>query len=223
MSVLDNVALGAYLRGRAGVVRCGAAPRSCRGVAHPRRSRPRRSHRVGLARACSFDDGREPAARQAAHRRDRARARRRSGAAAARRARRGPALPGEGGACATCCARLRDEGMTILLVEHDMDFVMGLTDRLVVMDFGEKLAEGTPADDPARSASCSKPISAASHDAPLARASAPLAGRCSSRGLGRVRQGARRSATCRCTSTPAADRHRHRPERRRQDDAARPR
>ena len=41
---------------------------------------------------------------------------------------------------------LRDEGMTILLVEHDMDFVMGLTDRLVVMDFGEKLAEGLPAD-----------------------------------------------------------------------------
>ena len=36
--------------------------------------------------------------------------------------------------------------MTILLVEHDMDFVMSLTDRLVVMDFGTKLAEGTPAD-----------------------------------------------------------------------------
>jgi len=36
--------------------------------------------------------------------------------------------------------------MTVLLVEHDMDFVMGLTDRLVVMDFGEKLAEGRPAE-----------------------------------------------------------------------------
>ena len=42
--------------------------------------------------------------------------------------------------------QLRSEGMTVLLVEHDMDFVMGLTDRLVVMDFGEKLAEGVPAD-----------------------------------------------------------------------------
>jgi branched-chain amino acid transport system permease protein len=41
---------------------------------------------------------------------------------------------------------LRESGMTILLVEHDMDFVMGLTDRLVVMDFGQKLAEGQPAD-----------------------------------------------------------------------------
>jgi ABC-type branched-subunit amino acid transport system ATPase component len=41
---------------------------------------------------------------------------------------------------------LRDEGMTILLVEHDMEFVMGVTDRIIVMDFGEKLAEGAPAD-----------------------------------------------------------------------------
>jgi branched-chain amino acid transport system permease protein len=34
--------------------------------------------------------------------------------------------------------------MGILLVEHDMDFVMGLADRVVVMEFGEKLAEGLP-------------------------------------------------------------------------------
>ena len=42
--------------------------------------------------------------------------------------------------------QLRAEGMSILLVEHDMDFVMSLTDHLVVMDFGTKLAEGLPAD-----------------------------------------------------------------------------
>ncbi len=42
--------------------------------------------------------------------------------------------------------QLRAEGMSILLVEHDMDFVMNLTDHLVVMDFGTKLAEGKPAD-----------------------------------------------------------------------------
>jgi branched-chain amino acid transport system permease protein len=36
--------------------------------------------------------------------------------------------------------------MSILLVEHDMEFVMGLVERLVVMDFGEKLAEGPPAE-----------------------------------------------------------------------------
>jgi branched-chain amino acid transport system permease protein len=40
---------------------------------------------------------------------------------------------------------LRAEGLSILLVEHDMDFVMGLVDRTVVMDFGSKLCEGTPA------------------------------------------------------------------------------
>jgi branched-chain amino acid transport system permease protein len=39
---------------------------------------------------------------------------------------------------------LRGEGMTIVLVEHDMDFVMNLVDRIVVMDFGAKLAEGMP-------------------------------------------------------------------------------
>ncbi len=40
---------------------------------------------------------------------------------------------------------LKAEGLGILLVEHDMDFVMGLADRLVVMNFGKMLAEGTPA------------------------------------------------------------------------------
>ena len=40
--------------------------------------------------------------------------------------------------------KLRAEGMSILLVEHDMDFVMNLTDHLVVMEFGTKIAEGQP-------------------------------------------------------------------------------
>ncbi len=40
--------------------------------------------------------------------------------------------------------KLKSEGMSVLLVEHDMDFVMKLVDRLVVMEFGEKLAEGLP-------------------------------------------------------------------------------
>ncbi len=40
---------------------------------------------------------------------------------------------------------LRAEGMSVLVVEHDMDFVMGLADRIVVLDFGEKIAEGVPA------------------------------------------------------------------------------
>jgi branched-chain amino acid transport system permease protein len=40
--------------------------------------------------------------------------------------------------------QLRAEGIGVLLVEHDMDFVMGLADRVVVMDFGQKIAEGPP-------------------------------------------------------------------------------
>ncbi|MFZ2855024.1 MAG: branched-chain amino acid ABC transporter ATP-binding protein/permease [Rhodocyclaceae bacterium] len=47
-------------------------------------------------------------------------------------------------ALADLLRRLRGEGMGILLVEHDMDFVMGLADRVVVMEFGQKLAEGLP-------------------------------------------------------------------------------
>jgi len=48
-------------------------------------------------------------------------------------------------ALATLLNKLKGEGMSILLVEHDMDFVMNLTDRLIVMEFGTKIAEGQPA------------------------------------------------------------------------------
>ena len=49
-------------------------------------------------------------------------------------------------ALAEVLRQLKDEGMSLLLVEHDMDFVMGLADRVVVMEFGTKLIEGTPAE-----------------------------------------------------------------------------
>ncbi len=45
---------------------------------------------------------------------------------------------------ASVLRQLRGEGLSILLVEHDMDLVMGLVDRVVVMEFGTKLIEGTP-------------------------------------------------------------------------------
>jgi branched-chain amino acid transport system permease protein len=49
-------------------------------------------------------------------------------------------------ALADVLRQLKGEGMSLLLVEHDMEFVMGLTDRIVVMEFGTKLMEGTPAE-----------------------------------------------------------------------------
>ena len=42
--------------------------------------------------------------------------------------------------------QLRSEGMSILMVEHDMDLVMDVTDHIVVMEFGTYLMSGTPAE-----------------------------------------------------------------------------
>ncbi len=42
--------------------------------------------------------------------------------------------------------RIRDSGITVLLVEHDMNLVMGVADRIAVLHYGQKIAEGTPAE-----------------------------------------------------------------------------
>ena len=42
--------------------------------------------------------------------------------------------------------RIRNDGRTILLIEHDVKLVMGLCDRVTVLDYGKRLAEGTPAE-----------------------------------------------------------------------------
>ena len=42
--------------------------------------------------------------------------------------------------------RIRDDGVTVLLIEHDVRLVMNICDRVMVLDYGEKIAEGTPAE-----------------------------------------------------------------------------
>ncbi|WP_285492918.1 ABC transporter ATP-binding protein [Actinomadura sp. NBRC 104425] len=42
--------------------------------------------------------------------------------------------------------KIRDSGRTVLLIEHDMGLVMGISDRIAVLDFGQKIAEGLPAE-----------------------------------------------------------------------------
>ena len=51
--------------------------------------------------------------------------------------------PQESDALTDFMRKLRDErGLTILLIEHDMQFVMGVSERVTVLDHGEKIAEG---------------------------------------------------------------------------------
>jgi branched-chain amino acid transport system permease protein len=143
MTVQDNVALGAYLRGEAGVIR--AALRLDRAEeARTRAAAVQAIVRTGLAEHMFGAAASLPLGKQRI-------------AEIARALAADPVLllldePAAGlryrekQELAQLLRSLKQQGMTILLVEHDMDFVMGITDRLVVMDFGEKLAEGLPAE-----------------------------------------------------------------------------
>jgi branched-chain amino acid transport system ATP-binding protein len=52
--------------------------------------------------------------------------------------------PNETSRAAELVRRMRDRGLTVVVIEHDMRFVMGISDRVTVLDHGEKLAEGPP-------------------------------------------------------------------------------
>jgi branched-chain amino acid transport system ATP-binding protein len=54
--------------------------------------------------------------------------------------------PAEKAALMRQIQQVRDQGITILLIEHDMKVVMGISDQIAVLDFGQKIAEGKPAE-----------------------------------------------------------------------------
>jgi branched-chain amino acid transport system ATP-binding protein len=54
--------------------------------------------------------------------------------------------PSEGTEAIALIKRLRDKGITIIMIEHVMRVIMGVSDRIVVLDSGEKIADGNPQD-----------------------------------------------------------------------------
>ncbi len=145
MSVLDNVAIGAHGRENPGLLRgvvAGAWRLERRDEMRLLAEAARQIERVGLADHMFDAAGSLPLGKQRL-------------LEVARALAADPCLllldePAAGlrylekRALAELLRKLRDEGIAILLVEHDMDFVMGLVDRIYVMDFGQKIAEGRP-------------------------------------------------------------------------------
>jgi branched-chain amino acid transport system permease protein len=143
MTVLENVALGAHLRGSAGIARSLACANR-QDEASLLHEAALQLERVGL-KDCMYEEAGSLALGQQRI------------LEIARALCCDPVLllldePAAGlrykekQALAALLQKLKLEGMSILIVEHDMDFVMNLTDRLVVMEFGTKIAEGLPTD-----------------------------------------------------------------------------
>jgi branched-chain amino acid transport system permease protein len=141
MSVLENVAIGAHLRGEKGVVSAGLHLERAE-EAKLLAEAARQLERVGLGASIHEQAGNLALGQQRI-------------LEIARALCADPVLllldePAAGlryqekRSLSELLRKLKSEGMSVLLVEHDMDFVMKLVDRLVVMDFGEKLAEGLP-------------------------------------------------------------------------------
>jgi branched-chain amino acid transport system permease protein len=141
VTTLENAAIGAHLRGRGGVL---SASLRLNGAeeARLRREAARRLESVGLGKQIFDPAGTLPLGSQRM-------------LEVARALCTDPVLllldePAAGlryrekQALAELVRALRRSGVSILVVEHDMEFIMRLVDRVIVMNFGEKLAEGTP-------------------------------------------------------------------------------
>jgi branched-chain amino acid transport system permease protein len=143
MSVLDNVAIGAHLRGDNGVQRA-AFRRDRREESRLLAEAARQIERVGLGPDMYEEAGSLALGQQRI-------------LEIARALAADPCLllldePAAGLRhqekvdLAKLLRKLREEGLAILIVEHDMDFVMNLVDHVVVMEFGKKIADGLPAE-----------------------------------------------------------------------------
>ena len=141
MTVVENVALGAYLRGSKGII-ASALRLNKDDEAAALAEAMRQLQRVGLAEHAHDAASSLPLGKQRV-------------VEIARALASDPILllldePAAGlrfaekQQLAALIKTLKGEGVTVLLVEHDMDFVMGLVDRLVVLNFGQKLAQGLP-------------------------------------------------------------------------------
>jgi len=141
MTCLENVALGAWLRGSAGLL-AGALGMRRDEEGRCLHEAQAQLERVGLGRLAAQPTGSLALGQQRI-------------LEIARALAADPALlmldePAAGlrlqekQALAELLRTLRGQGVTVLVVEHDMDFVMNLVDRIVVLQFGQKLAEGTP-------------------------------------------------------------------------------
>jgi branched-chain amino acid transport system permease protein len=149
MTVLENVALGCYLRTKSGTVAAMLGLDRAE-EAQARAEAMRQLRRIGLAEQAHELAGNLALGPQRL-------------VEIARALASDPSLllldePAAGlrhkekAALAEVLRQLKAEGLSLLLVEHDMDFVMKLTDRIVVMEFGRWLMEGTPAEVQASSA-----------------------------------------------------------------------
>ena len=144
MTALENVMVGRHVRTRAGV----SAP-SCATAPRAPKSAPSRAARTSCSTTCGLAQRANELARNLPYGDQRR-------LEIARALATEPQLlaldePAAGmnatetAALKRCCERIRADGITLLLIEHDVKLVMGLCDRVAVLDYGKKIAEGAPA------------------------------------------------------------------------------